>query len=52
MECMTPVFSLNQMHNSNLLAVLNRGVEQYEVAIIEREMVVGFKRQQRYDSTI
>ena len=43
---------MTKLNNGSLLAVLNKGVEQYEVAIIEREMVVGFRKQQKYDSII
>lgn len=52
MHCLTPIFSMTKLNNGSLLAVLNKGVEQYEVAIIEREMVVGFRKQQKYDSII
>lgn len=52
MECMTPIFSLTPINNNSLLAVLNRGIDQYEVAVIEREVVVGFKKQQKFDSII
>jgi hypothetical protein len=52
MDCMTPVFSMAQLNNGSLLAVLNKGVEQYDVNIIEREMVVGFRKQQKYESII
>lgn len=53
MECITPIFSINQMANHRLIAVLSNGIsDKYEVAIIEREIVMSFLKQQKYDSLV